>query len=432
MASQSALRASSQVPNRNLVPSLPVFLLHFLHRCYGSVCHHLFVPLVNDAARRKKAVHNALVVVGTCLLLLLISVSDNPVYNAVDYEILKRVQEVSNKELCLQNLRGFPFVVYSLDVEVGLVLNGTLLFRFSPTVHSFSDAVTFAEVARKRREKQRNNSRIEHEQDALKSSPELSKPVKFSGGAYSHSKSESVLLQPNTQSKRSVTAHLNVRNGPEYEHVFSGQASVKGTRQHSHGKTIRGSNSASTTDSNMIKAEGRDFKSIRSGADVSVLKKEEENQNAHSDQFSRDSRHNVKSYKRSIKSKLRSTQIKNGYSGDKQPSQKQRSPDDDFITRPTRKRVFDDVLVTSRSWEPIAEDDGNLFVYSAFYDDRPSKHVNGTRRVRVLGMSVLHELRDFPHLRSQVFCHYRWKSSHRLHVSQRGKIVSIWEDHNKT
>ena len=323
MASQSALRASSQVPNRNLVPSLPVLLLHFLQRSYGSVCHHLFVPLVNDAARRKKAAQNALVVVGTCLLLLLISVSDNPVYTAVDYEILKRVQEVSNKELCLQSLRGFPFVVRSLDVEVGLVLNGTLLFRFSPTVQSFTDAVTFAEVARKRREKQRNNSRNEHEQDVLKSSPELSKPVKFSGGAYSHSESESVLLQPNTQSK-------------------------------------------------------------------------------------------------------------NGYSGDKQPNQKQRSPKDDFITRPTRKRVFDDIVVTSHSWEPIAEDDGNLFVYSAFYDDRPSKHVNGTRRVRVLGMSVLHEILDFPHLRSQVFCHYRWKSTHRLHVSQRGKIMSIWEDHNKT
>ena len=436
MASQPALRASPQVPNRNLVPSLPVFLLHFLQRGYGSVCHHLFIPLTNNAKRRKKAVQNGLVILGTGLLLLLISVSDNPAYTAVDYEILKRVQEVSNKELCLQNLRGFPFVVRSLDLEVGVVLNGTLLFRFSPTVQKFTADVTFAEVARKRREIQRNNSRTKQGGDVLKHSPELSKQVQVPRRAYmryNHTKSQSVLSQTDNQIKRPVSAHSFFRNGREYDDAFTGQASVKGKRRHSHEKTLGGSDSATSTDSTMVEADGKEFQFTKSDAHVSVPKKRVENQNAHSDPIIRDSKNNAKSYKRSIKSKLHSTQTRNSYKGVRQPShKKQHSPKDDFITRASRKRVFDDVIVTSRSWEPIAEDDGNLFVYSAFYDDRPSRHVNGTRRVRVLGISVLHELRDFPHLRTQVFCHYRWKSTHRLHVSQRGKIMSIWEDHNKT
>lgn len=139
----------------------------------------------------------------------------------------------------------------------------------------------------------------------------------------------------------------------------------------------------------------------------------------------------ARSCKRSIKSKTDPTQNKTIYEIN-QPNPKYHTPKDDCITRASKSYAFDDVIVTSRSWEPVRDNDKNLFVYSAFYDDRSSTADNDKRRVRVLGISVLHELRDFPDLRRQVFCHYRWKTSPHLHVSQRGRIMSILEDHNKT
>ena len=326
MASQAAPRVSWQVPNRNLVHSLTVFGLRFVQRGYRSLCHHFIFPLANDVTRRRKVLKNGMVIFGTVLLLLLISLShsENLTTSVAHFTVQKSVgrQEVKNNKLCLHYFREFPFTLSSPEVEVGIVFNGTIVYRFCSVFRTLFGRATFADVARKRRELEKKWTRTNSGEGVLKS---------FS---------------------------LRV---------------------------TRGSNNS------------------------------------------------AKTYHHSIETEMDSIQIGSTYNDRNQPKQKQKVPTDDFITRASRKRVFDDVIVTSRSWEPIAEDDGNLFVYSAFYDDRPSRMKQDTsRKVRVLGMSVLNGLRDFPHLRKQVFCHYRWRSSPHLYISQRGRILSIMEDHNTT
>ena len=502
--------------------SLPVPSLRFLRRGYGSVCRHLFFHALTNGAtrRRRKALQNALLVLGTVLLFLFISLSENPAETAADDDDddtrLRRAQEARSspnhdddgddddgrKELCLLNLRGLPSVVRSADVEVGFVRNGTLHSRVSPAEGreltagvTFADVarkrreltagVTFADVARKRREltagvtfadvarkrrrelEEQNHSppRTRKGQGALlRSSPEVPECVKrtrHGQGALRASSPEEV-PQPaklpgrassrhgraNSRSAESLHGHRGANNGPssvvqsgvqnerQRDHAPSGQANPTGARQHSHEEKVQGSDSASGINSNFTEVDGEGFKTAKNGSgDSGVTNKEVENRTFVSEHGRRNSINVAKSYKRSLKSKWWDPGQTRNVRGDanQEPNPKLRSPKDGFITRASRKRVFDDVIVTSRSWEPIAEDDRNLFVYSAFHDDRPTRGMDfGTRRVRVLAMSVLHELRDFPHLRRQVFCHYRWRSSPRLHVSQRGKIMSIWEDHNKT
>ena len=321
-ANQPPPRASWQIPHRNPLYSLQVFGLRFLQRGYRSLCHHFVFPLALDVGRRKKFLQNCFLIFVTVLFLLLISVShsENHVDAVVGFLVRKAIQEQGvDNTLCSQYFRQLPFTLSSPEVEVGIVINGTLVYRFLSTTHMLSGKVTFAEVARKRRESEAIFTRTKLEERVLK-------------------------------------------NG--LHHVTSG----------SYGA--------------------------------------------------------ANAYHNSIETGTESIQKTRAYHIN-QHRQKQHSPKDDFITRASRIHVFDDVRVTSRSWEPIADDDGNLFVYSAFYDDRPSRtKLDTTRKVRVLGMSVLNELRDFPHLRKQVFCHYRWKNSPYLHISQRGKIVSIWEDHD--
>ena len=413
MASRFAPRASWQDPDRKLVPSLPAIFLHFLRRIYASAWHQLITPLLsNNAVKRKKALQNILVILGMFLFVFLTSVSKNLSSNVVDYEMLRGAQAVSKKELCMRRLP-------SVDVEVGSVLNGTLLFHVSFTGEQKSaDVVTFAEVARRRRELQKNSRTSESGQDMTQS---------LSGATFgrnSRTNSERARSLRGNQTRSPLSVHSSFEDRRGYETVYA-QA---GSRQNSRAKNVQGNDYVRKIDSYRTEA---DFKTATNDTGASVKRVEGGDPMYFSDYVMKGSKNGTRAYKRLIKSKAEPTQ-RTSVSEVNQPNLKLHSRNDGFITRGSRTYLFDDVVVTSRSWEPITDNDQNLFVYSAFYDDRPSAEGDDKRRVRVLGISVLHELLDFPHLRTQVFCHYRWKTSPNLHVSQRGRIVSIPEDHNKT
>ncbi|KAK7484230.1 hypothetical protein BaRGS_00024479 [Batillaria attramentaria] len=393
-----------QLPYQKHVTSLlHLVFSHFLHvikRCYVSACHHYVISPPFGGRTWQRSVQNVFLFLGTAFLLLLLSSDTTTDISGLDAEIVQRIQALGCKELCWEELKGPLRLVRSLDIEIGLIKNGTLLFRFSPTEQNFPAAkeVTFADVTKRRRAAA----------EVQGVHPAVGASVGNLGSEFLSRKLKSyVSLEHGAGHSNLGSRFVQFRNPPESGgdksevlNVYERRRSLPETKRSKRRVRDINQNNESRTHRKTRSQVGTRY------AEHSTTRFTEQN----SYNFTDDRKSRFNDF-------LEPAPV----------------PDDDFLTKPTKTRLASDLYVTSRSWEPITGGDDNLFVYSAFYDDRRGKQPeNKNRRVRVLSIGVLHELTEFPNLRRQVFCHFRWKNTTQMHVSQRGLIQSVWDDHNLT